>query len=509
MWIQRNAARLPMVIVALVLRLPIATSQVVARPVAAPVPDADSVAARNEFAWELFRRVALQKPDTNVVLAPLGISATMALVHEGARGETAAEMARTLRLTGPGDDPTALLDKLQTASVRPVEGLSLGVGMTSNGGYGVRITDVPSGSAADRAGLKPGDLILAVDGRPTRAKPRLVESLARGGPKVKLQLFEYESGRVLDREIVLDRTVEPAAGGGSPMSLIISRAIWAQAGSTIEPRFQEIAARRYRAQLSQADFRGNRAGALQSINTWLTDKSPGKRPIALSEADLEPDTRLFLLDHMTLRGLWASPFPPSSPGHFRTQRGAVESVPLMRQTGRFPVKRTERFDLLELPFARAGLSFVAVLARNSESLEAFIKQTAAAELNTAVQQLRPRTVDVWLPRFHFRSSLRLDGVLAGMGMPLAFSTLAEFPAIDPKQPLRLSSVRHEVEIEVDERGTRAEAATAVAGVLIKGDETEPFPFHADRPFVFAVIVRENGAILMLGVLTRPAQEAGT
>ena len=181
MWIQRNAARLPMVIVALVLRLPIATSQVVARPVAAPVPDADSVAARNEFAWELLRKVALQKPDTNVVLAPLGISATMALVHEGARGETAAEMARTLRLTGPGDDPTALLDKLQTTSVRPVEGLSLGVGMTSNGGYGVRITDVPSGSAADRAGLKPGDLILAVDGRPTRAKPRLVESLARAG----------------------------------------------------------------------------------------------------------------------------------------------------------------------------------------------------------------------------------------------------------------------------------------------------------------------------------------
>ena len=336
MWTQRNAARLPMVIVALVLRLPIATSQVVARPVAAPVPDADSVAARNEFAWELLRKVALQKPDTNVVLAPLGISATMALVHEGARGETAAEMARTLRLTGPGDDPTALLDKLQTTSVRPVEGLSLGVGMTSNGGYGVRITDVPSGSAADRAGLRPGDLILAVDGRPTRAKPRLVESLARGGPKVKLQLFEYESGRVLDREIVLDRTVEPAAGDGSPMSLIISRAIWAQAGSTIEPRFQEIAARRYRAQLSKADFRGNRAGALQSINTWLTDKSPGKRPIALSEADLEPDTRLFLLDHMTLRGLWASPFPPSSPGHFRTQRGAVESVPLMHRPAVFP-----------------------------------------------------------------------------------------------------------------------------------------------------------------------------
>ena len=240
-----------------------------ARPVAAPVPDADSVAARNEFAWELLRKVALQKPDTNFVLAPLGISATMALVHEGARGETAAEMARTLRLTGPGDDPTALLDNLQISNVRPVESLSLGAGMSSNGGYGVRITDVPPGSAAGRAGLKPGDLILAVDGHPTRAKPRLVEALARSGPKIKLQLFEYESGRVLDREIVLSPTVEPAMGDGASMSLVISRAIWAQAGSPLEPTFQEIAAHRYRAKLSQADFRGNRSGALQSINTWL------------------------------------------------------------------------------------------------------------------------------------------------------------------------------------------------------------------------------------------------
>ena len=90
-----------------------------------------------------------------------------------------------------------------------------------------------------------------------------------------------------------------------------------------------------------------------------------------------------------------------------------------------------------------------------------------------------------------------------MGMPLAFSKQAEFPAIDSKEPLRLSSVRHEVEIEVDERGARAEAATSVAGVLIKGDETEEVSIHADRPFVFAVFVKDNGAILMLGVFMRP------
>jgi serpin B len=501
MWTPSRVSWLATVMVALVLQWLIVTIPVVAGPMAAPVIDAGQVPARNEFAWELFQRVALVKPGTNMVLAPLGISATMALVHEGARGRTAEEMKRTLRLTGPGDDPTTMLELLQTSAETPIESFSLGAGLTSNEGYGVRITDVPPGCAAGRAGLKPGDLILAVDGRPARTRPRLLEALARGGPKVKLQVFEYESGRVLDREIVLDRA---SGAREQSMSLVISRGMWTQAGSSIEPKFQEIAARRYRAELAQADFRGDRAGSLKLINTWLAAKRPGTKPIKLTDADLEPDTRLFLLDHMSLRGLWAVPFPPSSLGLFRTDGGAVESVAMMRQTGRFVVDRTERFDRLELPFAGGVLSLVVLLPRNSEKLDAFIAKTSAGELNLKAEQQRPRLVEVWLPRFQFRNGYRLDRVLADMGMPRAFGDQAEFPAIDPKKPLRLSAVRHEVEIEVDERGARAEAATAVSGVLIKGDETDPFSFHADRAFVFAVISKQNGAILLLGAVTSPA-----
>jgi serine protease inhibitor len=507
MWIRRNEARLATVIAALVWRLLIATSQVLAGPAYAPVPDADLPAGRTAFAWALLQEVAGRKPDTNFVLAPLSISATMALVHEGARGETAAEMARTLRLAGPDDDPVTTLEKLQTSAASPVQTFSLGAGLASNGGYGIRIAEVPSNSAAHRAGLKPGDLILALDGRPTRAKPRFIEALSRGAPNVKLQVFEYETGRVLDREVVLDRAAGPAAGDGSSMSVATSRGIWMQAGSTPDPQFQDIATRRYRAHLAQADFRGNRAGALESINTWLASKWSGTKPITLNDSDLEPDTRLFLLDHMSLRGLWAAPFPPPSFGRFRTDAGVVESTPLMRQIGRFSVERTERFDLLELPFARAELSFVVVLPRNNETLNTFIKKTSAAELATSLRQRKPRLVDVWLPSFHFQSSLRIEGVLVSMGMARTFSDQAEFPAINRKEPLRLSSVRHDVDIEVDERGTRAEAATAVAGVLIKGDETEPLAIHADRPFVFAIVVRDNGALLLLGVFTKPAQGA--
>ena len=372
--------RLPMVIVALVLRLPIATSQVVARPVAPPVPNADSVAARDEFAWELLRKVALQKPDTNIVLAPLGISATMALVHEGARGKTATEMARTLRLTGPGDDPTARLDKLRPQ--RPTRrGLVVGRWHDQQRGIWcqyhrrtVRLRRQPGRAQAGRP--DPGRRRT-----PTRAKPRLVESLARGGPKVKLQLFEYESGRVLDREIVLDRTVEPAAGGGSPMSLIISRAIWAQAGSTIEPRFQE------------SPRSGTEPNCLRPTSAAPAPASPIDQHLAYRQVAWQKTNRVErsrpragystvpARPHDPARPLGFA-FPSLVSGSFSHPAGAVESVPLMRHTGRFPVMRTERFDLLELPFCAAGLSFVAVLARNSESLEAFIKKTAAAELNT-------------------------------------------------------------------------------------------------------------------------------
>ena len=68
-------------------------------PAGEPVKRVDTttlVAANTEFAVALFEK--LRAREGNLFFSPASISAALAMVYAGARGETAAEMARTLRL---------------------------------------------------------------------------------------------------------------------------------------------------------------------------------------------------------------------------------------------------------------------------------------------------------------------------------------------------------------------------------------------------------------------------
>src|SRR5215218_3256893 len=68
-------------------------------PVERPAP-ASVTAGQTEFGVELYRRVAADPG--NIFLSPAGISMALGMVHSGAEGETAAEMASALRYPAAG-----------------------------------------------------------------------------------------------------------------------------------------------------------------------------------------------------------------------------------------------------------------------------------------------------------------------------------------------------------------------------------------------------------------------
>jgi hypothetical protein len=65
-----------------------------------PDPKADLktlVQGNNEFAFDLYSRLA--KEEGNIVFSPYSISTALAMTYAGARGETAAQMAKVLHFT--------------------------------------------------------------------------------------------------------------------------------------------------------------------------------------------------------------------------------------------------------------------------------------------------------------------------------------------------------------------------------------------------------------------------
>ena len=90
-----------------------------------------------------------------------------------------------------------------------------------------------------------------------------------------------------------------------------------------------------------------------------------------------------------------------------------------------------------------------------------------------------------------------------MGMPTAFEAgEADFSGITTEERLFISAVIHQANIDVDEAGTTAAAATAV--VMRSSAAPDPVTLTVDHPFLFALRDVPTGAVLFLGRVTDPS-----
>jgi serpin B len=144
-----------------------------------------------------------------------------------------------------------------------------------------------------------------------------------------------------------------------------------------------------------------------------------------------------------------------------------------------------------------------------DDLGAFEAGLDAAALETIVGGLAERPVHLWLPRFGIETQAHLAESLKALGMPLAFDPeRADFSGITPAEELFVHAVVHQANIDVDEKGTEAAAATAVVVGVVSApiDQPEPVELRVDRPFLFALRDLPTGAVLFLGRVTDPSAE---
>ena len=111
-----------------------------------------------------------------------------------------------------------------------------------------------------------------------------------------------------------------------------------------------------------------------------------------------------------------------------------------------------------------------------------------------------------IPKFTAETTVELNDALSALGMEDAFDAgLADFSAMgtSPDGPLYISRVLHRTHLALDERGTKAGAATAVE--MTTGDAFEPASVYLTRPFLYLLIDCEAGLPLFMGTV----RELGT
>lgn len=180
---------------------------------------------------------------------------------------------------------------------------------------------------------------------------------------------------------------------------------------------------------------------------------------------------------------------------------------MMRQQGRFRIARQRDLQALELEYAGQQLSLVVLLPRPGHDLQAIERGLTTASLERLQASLAEAEVQVFLPRFRLApaTSLPLKSALSRLGIKRMFGPKADFSAaIEPaagREPPSVKEVFFNGSVDVDEKGTVAAAATAVAAG--RGGRSEPLEFRADHPFLFFIRDARAGTMLFLGRVADP------
>ena len=301
-----------------------------------------------------------------------------------------------------------------------------------------------------------------------------------------------------------------SAGAGGPGGGVIMRApntLWVQAGLPLSPGFTGQLVDIAGVTVRPADFQSAPAEARAQINDLIAEQTAGKITNLLGPDAVSAATRLVLANAVYLKAAWTFPFPArataDAPFYPGDAGGAPLSAATMRLTSDLAYLRADGYQAVLLPYKDSRLAMAVVLpeAGPPAALAPRLASGLAPLLTGATRQ----SVALSLPKFRQRAGFGLIPVLQQLGVQDAFTGAADFSGITSAERLFIGAVVHQAYIDVDEQGTEAAAATAVAMrpmALRRGPE--PVRMIVDRPFLFAIADTATGLPLFLGQVSRPA-----
>ncbi len=296
-----------------------------------------------------------------------------------------------------------------------------------------------------------------------------------------------------------------AVGDPEPPTLEIANGLFLQQGLPFAPAFLSGALQRFGAAPETVDFAGDPTGALDTINGWVSERTRGLIPRILDS--LPEDMALALANAVYLDTDWEHPFKESEtrPGVFHKATGKV-TVDFMHQSESLRYGAGPGYRAVSLPYRSSTLSLLVVLPMR-QRLGVLLHRLDGRGLARIARGLSVTPVILSLPRFHLNTDVELTGTLKKLGMPTAFGEAADFSRISTTVPLKIAFVKHAADIEVDEKGTIAAAATVV-GTTLKSARPprNPVTFNANRPFLFFLRDDQSGTVLFAGRLTDPASD---
>lgn len=243
--------------------------------------------------------------------------------------------------------------------------------------------------------------------------------------------------------------------------------------------------------------------SVEEINRWVDQRTMHMIPKLLD--GLREDTDMVLVSALYFYGSWVSPFAErlTAPEPFTTALGNSQQVSMMRhgEPKHLPYigGNNQGFQSIVMKYGQGAFEAFIVLPdqviANQQGWEPILAKVGSNPHDFREQHRGERT-RVYLPKFKVESSLSLLKKLKDLEP--AQGSVFESPVLHPSA--RIGDVVHKVVVDVNEKGTEAAAATAVARCLTLCVEPDPIEFRVNRPFLFAIYAPAVQEVLFMGIV---------
>jgi serpin B len=283
----------------------------------------------------------------------------------------------------------------------------------------------------------------------------------------------------------------------SPTTWSAANKVWTLPGLPLRDDYLDVLTGAYGSPLAEADFVTDPDAQRFVINRWVAEQTEERITELLPTGALTQQTLMVLVNAIALDAPWEFPFDPAATNAepFTRPDGTTIDVPMMHYNEYLPSATTDTYQAVELPYGGGALSMVVIVPSDIAAFEAALTDDS---LTATLASIEDGGIHLSLPRWTARTHVRLDDILAALGMPTAFTAAADFSGMVDGGGLWIDRVEHEAFVEVDEQGTRAAASTGGVMAGSHGPTVE-----VNRPYLYVIRDRGAGTILFIGRVTDP------
>lgn len=288
----------------------------------------------------------------------------------------------------------------------------------------------------------------------------------------------------------------------------VANSLWFRDDGIIVPKedYLNDVVSHYHSDVFKAPF-DNRT--LKDINGWVDTETKHMIPEIISE--IPEEAYMYLINAVAFEAEWQEPYEDDQvqEGRYFTNLDGSETETTMLASKEYGYFTLEGGKGFLKPYKGGEYSFVGILPEEGQSPEEYLKKisSSGADFSKAVREAEDEEVNVLIPEFTQDYNKELSEIFKEMEMEQPFNPeQAEFyqmmePVNQSPYQVWIGKILHKTHIEVDRKGTKAAAVTAVQMEMCTAvmPVEEVKTVRLDRPFVYAVVDNATGYPVFFGV----------